>query len=64
MKMHKGRVIERPGYTRTTTLCGRMNRANPDGMNIAANDATVTCRFCLKQMETAARLRAAREARQ
>lgn len=64
MKLHKSRVIERPNFTRTTTLCGRANRGCSDGLNIADDDAGVTCKFCLKQMETTARLRAAREARQ
>lgn len=48
MVMHKSRVVERPGYTRFTTLCGRMNKASQDGMNIADTDDQVTCKFCLR----------------
>lgn len=33
-----------------TTLCGRMNAASADGMNIADTDEQVTCKFCLRLM--------------
>lgn len=52
MKLHKER--NRPnqwGGTNYGTLCGRTNRANSDGMNVAETDAEVTCKFCLKLME-------------
>ncbi len=38
------------GGTTWGTLCGRMNRASTDGMNIAQTDAEVTCKFCLSRM--------------
>ncbi|MCW0399342.1 hypothetical protein NB700_001898 [Xanthomonas sacchari] len=47
MILHAGRRIERPGVTRTTTLCGRMNARSKDGMNIADEGETVTCKFCI-----------------
>ena len=47
MVLHEGRYIERPGMTRTTTLCGRMNARSRDGMNIAGDGEAVTCKFCL-----------------
>jgi len=64
MKLHKGRQHpNRFGGTTTTTLCGRMNAACSDGMNIADDDAYVTCRFCLRQLEITRLLRAAKERR-
>ncbi len=54
MVIHKAvvREIERFGAkaTLTTTLCGRMNGACRDGLNSSANDAEVTCKFCLRRM--------------
>lgn len=50
MKLHKDRQVIRPGRTIYTTLCGRMNRQSRDGMNIAATDAEVTCKFCIRLM--------------
>lgn len=53
MKLHK----ENNRYDRSTdtwryrTLCGRMNRQCADGINIAATNAEVTCKFCLTKME-------------
>lgn len=61
MKLHRSKIIERPGVRITTTLCGRMNVACSDGMNIAETDDEVTCRFCLKQMGAAGRRALAQE---
>lgn len=50
MVVHKS--VQRPGVfggTLNTTLCGRMNRACPDGMNSGEGDE-VTCRFCLREI--------------
>lgn len=49
MKLHQAlRFKNRFGGMTFTTLCGRMNAASPDGMNIAATPAEVTCLFCRK----------------
>lgn len=40
----------RYGGTTYGTLCGRMNSACSDGMNVADTDAEVTCKFCLRLM--------------
>lgn len=53
MKLHRSKIIQRPGYTKTTTLCGRMNRKSSDGMNIANTDEEVTCKFCRSLMGVA-----------
>lgn len=50
MVLHAGRRIVRPGVTRTTTLCGRMNARSRDGMNIADTGEAVTCKFCLAKL--------------
>lgn len=50
MVLHAGRRIQRPGGTRTTTLCGRMNARSRDGMNIADDGEVVTCKFCLSKL--------------
>ena len=49
MKLHASKVIKRPEYTKTTTLCGR-SRTTSDGMNIADDVKKVTCKFCLKML--------------
>jgi hypothetical protein len=51
MVLHKDRQIVGRYGTKWTTLCGRMNKRNSDGMNIADTDAEVTCKFCLAKME-------------
>lgn len=52
MKLHKEDNIEnRWGGTTYRTLCRRTNARCSDGMNIADDDAGVTCKFCLKRME-------------
>lgn len=53
MVQHKDRQIVRPNRTIFTTLCGRMNKQSIDGMNIAATDEEVTCKFCLARMANA-----------
>lgn len=35
------------GGTNYGTLCGRTNRRNSDGMNVALEGQKVTCKFCL-----------------
>jgi hypothetical protein len=51
MKLHKdNNRPNRYGGTRYGTLCGRMNAAFDDGMNVANTDAEVTCKFCLNLM--------------
>lgn len=35
------------GGVRYGTLCGRMNKRNSDGMNVALEGQAVTCKFCL-----------------
>lgn len=45
--LHASKVVQRPGYTRTTTMCNRMTTGN-DGMNIAEGAEAITCKFCLK----------------
>jgi hypothetical protein len=50
MKQHKDKQVQRQGYVKVTTLCGRLNAGSRDGMNIANTDAEVTCKFCLKLM--------------
>lgn len=66
MKIHLTRVRKAPfgeGIL-TTSLCGRLNAASTDGMNISDIETEVTCRFCLRRMEISARLRAAKAARE
>lgn len=47
MKLHQGlQRANRFGGVTFTTLCGRMNAACPDGMNIADKPESVTCAFC------------------
>ena len=52
MKVHKARhsVNAFTGARRTTSLCGRLNNACDDGMNITEIDAEVTCGFCVKKL--------------
>lgn len=38
------------GGTTTSSLCGRLNAASADGMNITGDRKQVTCGFCLKLM--------------
>lgn len=38
------------GGTLNTTICGRMNSACKDGMNVGGK---VTCKLCLKRMQQA-----------
>lgn len=52
MKLHASKIIKRANYTRTTTLCGRMNAASQDGMNIADDPRNVSCKLCLKKLAT------------
>lgn len=55
MKLHK--ALNKPnrwGGINYRTLCGRTNRQCNDGMNVAASDQEVTCKFCLKFMGRAA----------
>lgn len=63
MVLHKDRQVIRAASTRFTTLCGRMNAASVDGMNVADTDAGVTCKFCLRQMEITRRLKATADKR-
>ena len=55
MKLHKEKIVtlRKIGATRLTTLCGRMNKNFPDGMNIADTDEKVTCKFCRSLMVAA-----------
>jgi len=46
--LHASRIIKRGTATRFTTVCGRMNAASRDGMNIAETETEVTCKFCLR----------------
>lgn len=51
MVLHKDRNRpNRYGGTTYGTLCGRTNRRNADGMNVALTDDAVTCKFCLRAM--------------
>ena len=51
MVLHASRQrANRFGGETYTTVCGRMNKASNDGMNIANSDAEVTCKFCLRVM--------------
>ena len=51
IKQHKGVTrAYRGGECYTTTLCGRSNTAHLDGLNIATDDAGVTCVLCLRRM--------------
>lgn len=51
MKTHMVRVRERrDGSTHTSSLCGRLNRACSDGMNVTDVAANVTCKFCKARM--------------
>lgn len=50
---HAAKVMPRNGGYITTTLCGRMNARNADGMNIAASNELVTCKFCLAKLAKA-----------
>ncbi len=52
--LHRGAVIQRKHSTITRTACGR-SRTVSDGMNIAANDSAVTCKFCLRLIAKEAR---------
>lgn len=36
--------------TKTGSLCGRLNNASVDGMNVTDKRRDVTCKFCLKLM--------------
>lgn len=52
MKVHKAKRSKMWwGGTRTSSLCGRLNKACRDGMNITDADAEVTCGFCLKSLK-------------
>lgn len=65
MKLHKSVTRnDRFGGITTTTLCGRMNKACDDRMNIADDDVGVTCRFCLQSIQISRRLRAAKARRE
>jgi len=56
MVQHKDRQYKnRFGGMTYTTLCGRMNAACNDGMNVANTDDEVTCKFCLRRMELISR---------
>jgi hypothetical protein len=46
------------GGTSYGSLCGRLNAASLDGMNVTGSEAEVTCKFCLKAL-VAARVRQA-----
>jgi hypothetical protein len=52
MKIH--RQVTRPapfsGGMLTTSMCGRLNAASKDGMNLTTNPGEVTCAFCLQKM--------------
>jgi len=51
--LHYSLVIlnEYGGYN-TTTLCGRMLNYEDDGYNVADKKEQVSCKHCLKDMET------------
>lgn len=49
--LHKSKVVQRPNSIRTTTLCGVMATGR-DGMNVADSDARVTCKRCLRMLQT------------
>lgn len=53
MKLHKAnnRYDKATDTWRYRTLCGRINRASKDGMNVAQNGEAVTCKFCLAKMK-------------
>jgi hypothetical protein len=52
MVLHQGRQIARKSHTVYTTLCGSMNARCADGMNIANTRAEVTCKHCLRKLNT------------
>lgn len=57
MKLHKSdNRTTKEGWTFYRTLCQRSNKASVDGLNIADNDAGVTCKFCMNIMDRLARL--------
>lgn len=64
MKVHKLKVTSRWGGTMSGSVCGRLNSACADGMNVSDKDAEVTCRFCLRDMEITKRLREAKAKRE
>lgn len=46
--------VTRPGPfggTLTKSLCGRLNVASRDGMNLTGNASEVTCKFCRRIMD-------------
>ena len=51
MKLHLS--VTRPAFggSLTTSLCGRLNAASRDGMNLTGNESEVTCQYCIKRME-------------
>lgn len=48
MRVHLAKITpNRFGGTNTTSMCGRLNKASNDGMNITDVHEDVTCKFCL-----------------
>lgn len=52
MVTHAAKTFRRHGGIVTTSVCGRINRASADGMNIAEKPELVTCKFCLRRLAT------------
>ena len=52
MRLHRKLMLEfQDGAFFNGSLCGRLNKAFEDGMNIAMYDEDVTCKFCLNKMK-------------
>lgn len=51
MKVHKAKRREMWGGLKVSSLCGRLNNACKDVMNITDTDTEVTCGFCLKALK-------------
>jgi hypothetical protein len=56
VKVHMAKVIKNvwgiEGAMKTTSLCGRLNNACRDGMNVTDATSQVTCKFCLALLKT------------
>ena len=54
MILHAPKVVERKGYTVTTTLCGRTNAKSRDGMNVALTNHGASCKLCRRILDQTA----------
>jgi hypothetical protein len=51
MKTHMVKIGRMFGGETRGSLCGRLNKACDDGMNITSTISDVTCAFCLRRIK-------------